>query len=96
MSVTQLISVFSYSSLIYVSFFILFYHTIDFAGFKYLVRSCPGLDKTEEDILKLFTTAAGSDNTRTAYVKLICFFFGRRQTSDFGPDSIVDYGFVRQ
>jgi len=49
-------------------FSLIFTSFIDFAGFKYLIRSCPGLDKTEDDILKLFVTVAGTDNTRTAYV----------------------------
>jgi hypothetical protein len=38
----------------------------DFAGFKYLIRSCPGLDQTDDDVLRLFTKAAESDNPRTA------------------------------
>jgi hypothetical protein len=41
---------------------------VDFAGFKYLVRSCPGLDRSDEDIAKLFTAAAGTETTRNACV----------------------------
>ncbi len=41
-----------------------FLHSADFAGFKYLVRSCPGVDKPDDEIEKLFVAAAQCETAR--------------------------------